>query len=315
MKRLIVDIPNLFWRTVSAHSGGYTGTADEKIGFALHSCLTTLNKYYKQIKPDQVAVVFEGSRNWRKTYTASEKAVSKIGYKSTRVKDPSMDHLFQVLNDFEKLVRENSSIICLQNDLVEGDDLIAGFVQNFSGDEIVVLSGDKDFLQLLTHKNVTLLNPDTGKPRLVEDAEFFMFMKCFRGDSGDAVMSAYPKVRETRLKKAFNDEYEFTKIMNETWTKYNPATDSEITYVVKDLFEENRILMDLSCQPEDIRKVINDTITHGLENHGKFSNFAFNKFLGVHRLDAIARNPDVFIPLFSCTQMNKHKETNSVIQF
>jgi hypothetical protein len=315
MKRLIVDVPNLFWRTVSSHNGKYTGTADDKAGLALHSCLVTLNKWYKQIKPDQIAVVFEGSKNWRKTYTASPECISKIGYKANRVKDPSMAHLYEVLTDFENLVRANSSIICLQNDLVEGDDLIAGFVQKYVGDEVVILSGDKDFCQLLKHKNVTLLNPEKGIPRTVEDPEYFMFEKCFRGDNGDNVRSAYPNVRATRLKKAFVDEYELYKIMNETWSKFDPSTDTEIVYSVGKLFEENNILMNLEAQPEHIRTVIESAIEEGLSSHGKFSMFAFNKFLGKHELKALAQNPDVFIPLFSCTQLNKHKETSSVIQF
>jgi len=315
MHKLIVDVPNLFWRVASAHSGAYTGSTEEKAGLALHSCLTTLNKYYKQLKPDSIAVVFEGGKNWRKSYTSSDKCVSKILYKGNRIKDPSMEHLFEVLQHFEKLVREHTSIICLQNDLVEGDDLIAGYVQHFSGDNITVLSGDKDFIQLLRHENVTLLNPDKGIPRTHENPEYFIFEKCIRGDKGDNVNSAYPNVRSKRLEKAFSDPYEMTLLMNEEWTKYNPTLDKEITYKVKDLFEENKLLMDLDCQPEDIKQTIKDTIIHGIENHGKFNLFQFNKFLGQHELNAIAKSPNSFIDMFSCTQLNKPDNKKSIIQF
>ena len=100
MKILVIDVPNLFYRTVAAHSNKYGGTAEDKAGLALHSCLIGMNKWYNSIKPDQVAVVFEGSQNWRKAYTSSSQCHSKTHYKGNRVKDTSMEHLFVVINDF-----------------------------------------------------------------------------------------------------------------------------------------------------------------------------------------------------------------------
>ena len=307
MHRLITDVPNLFWRVVSAQSGKYAGNADDKAGLGLHSCLVTLNKYYRQIQPDQLAVVFEGSNNWRKQYTSSDRCVSKLGYKANRVKDPSMQHLIEVLNHFENLVREHTSIVCLQHNEVEGDDLIGGYCQLHPDDQITILSGDKDFTQLLKNPNITLLNPDKGVPRTCEDPLYFMFEKCIRGDVGDNVRSAFPNVRSKRLEKAFNDPYEFTQLMNETWTKFNPKLDKDETFLVKDLYEENRILMDLECQPHRIRKIINDTVDHAVSNTGKFNLFHFNKFLGQHDLQAIGKNPDQFIKMFSCTRAEKPK--------
>ena len=312
MDRMVTDIPNLFWRVAAAHNGKYTGDAEDKAGLALHSSLITLNKYYKAIQPEQLAVVFEGSRNWRKTYTSSERCVSKLAYKGNRIKDPAMEHLITVLNHFEDLVRNHTSIVCLQHDELEGDDLIAGYCQMFPDDKITILSGDKDFTQLLKNPNVTLLNPDKGVPRTCDDPEFFMFEKCIRGDVGDNVRSAYPNVRKTRLEKAFNDPYEFTQLMNETWTKFNPKIDEEETFVVKDLFEENRILMDLECQPLHIRTKIAKTIEDAVANHGNFNLFQFNRFLGKHDLKSIATNPDTFVKMFSCTQVNKPR---GIIEF
>jgi hypothetical protein len=312
MKRLIVDIPNLFWRVVSAHNAKYEGTAEDKAGLALHSCLTTFNKWFKVVNPDQIAVVFEGSNNWRKTYTASDQCISKVLYKGNRVKDPSMAHLFDVLNDFKTLIEQHTSIICLQNDLVEGDDLIAAFVQEYSGDEIVILSGDKDFKQLLSHKNVTLLNPDDGKPRTVEDPIYFLFEKCIRGDVGDNVLSAFRRVRATRLQKAFTDEFEYANIMNHEFTRPNPVTLEEQTFKVGDLFKENKLLMDLEAQPEDIRKSMKETIQYQSNNFGKFNNFAFQKFLGQHNLVNIGDNSSQYVNLFT---RNSTPIKKSVIEF
>lgn len=316
MKRLIIDTSNLFFRVAAAHTKYQSNDPADKAGLALHSCLVTMNRWFNQVKPDQIVVTFEGSRNWRKTYTSSEKSITRAGYKANRVRDPAMEHLYQVLNDFEKMARQHSAIVCLSHDELEGDDLIAGAAQYFAklGDEVVILSGDKDFVQLLKLQGVTLLNPDKGIVREHEDPEFFMFEKCFRGDAGDNVRAAYPKVRKTRLLKAFNDEYERTQIMNETWKYVDPDTQEEITYRVGDLFEENQILMNLERQPPEIRDIIQATVEEGLKTHGKFSLFAFSKFLGAHELNKIADNVEKFIKLFSCKPAEEQKAAG-VLQF
>jgi len=265
-------------------------------------CLYSMKKWYEKVAPDQILVVFEGAKNWRKTYTASDECISKVPYKGNRIKDPSMEHLFQVINDFEKLAREHTAIICLSAEQLEGDDLIAGCVQYFSShdDETVILSGDKDFKQLLKHPKTTLLNPDNGKPRECEDPLYFMFEKCIRGDMGDYVPSAFPRVRATRLEKAFKDDYEMTQLMNETWKFVHPDTKEVKEFTVKERFEENKLLMDLEHQPPEIREIIHQTIETGLETHGKFSLFAFTKFLGQHDLKNIADNSQKFANLLSC---------------
>lgn len=313
MKRLIVDVPNLFFRVCSAHNGKYQDSTEDRAGLALHSCLVTMNKWYNTVKPDQILVVFEGNKNWRKSFTASPDSVTKTPYKGNRVRDPSMDHLYQVLNDFEQLAREHTSIVCLSAPELEGDDLIAGCAQRFSseGDEVVILSGDKDFMQLLKLNNVILLNPDKGVPRECENPHYFIFEKCIRGDKGDNVRSAFPNVRSVRLKKAFENEYERVQLMNETWTFTNPDTLETITYSVGELFKENEILMNLEKQPEYVRDIINQTIETGITTHGKFSLFAFSKFLGQHGLKQIADSSQKFVNLLNCKPPVEDQKTKA----
>ena len=67
MKRMVVDTANILFRVAAAH-GKYnnSGTPEEKAGLAMHMALNTLNKYYKKYRPDQLAMTFEGAKNWRK---------------------------------------------------------------------------------------------------------------------------------------------------------------------------------------------------------------------------------------------------------
>ena len=315
--KMIVDVPNLFWRVAAAHNKHYGDTHEDKAGLALHSCILTMNKWYNKVGPDQVIVVFEGMKNWRKAYTASPECISKVPYKGNRVKDPSMEHLGKVLSDFENLARNHTSIVCLSANELEGDDLIAGCAQRFSaeGHDVTVVSGDKDFVQLLILQGLKLPNPDKGDLRTIDDPSFFIFEKCIRGDMGDNVRSAFPNVRKTRLEKAYKDPYEMTLLMNEIWEILDEThPEGKRVMRVGDLYNENKLLMDLTHQPERIRKLIDATIDEGLNNHGKFSLFAFQKFLGQHQLKKLGEDSDKFIKLFSC-RGGSNPQKKSVLTF
>ena len=323
MKRMVIDTANILFRVAAAH-GRYNAkdlNPQDSAGLAMHTALRTLNKLFKQHKPDQIAVTFEGRNNWRKEYTKSAKCLSGKVYKANRVKDPSMEPFFELIKSFEELARQHTTLICLSNDNLEGDDLFAAYVAKYTalGDEVIGVSGDKDFIQLYKHPNFTLINPDKGKARTVQevcgddisDAEYFMFEKAIRGDKGDNVFSAYPRVRHDKIKKAYSDEYFRTNFMNETWeVKDSENLDEDgnpksVTYRVGDLFEENMLLMNLEGQPEYIKTIITETLEHELKNHGKFSLFYFTKFCAKFGLKQIAEDATSFAQMFNIIEGEK----------
>jgi len=323
--RMIVDTANILFRVASAHGKYNTGgTPEDQAGLALHMALQTLKSHYNKVKPDQMALTFEGTNNWRKTYTKSDECVSKKIYKANRVKDDSMIPFFELIKSFEQLAREHTSLVCLSNPICEGDDLFAAYVEKYTGegDTVVGLSGDKDFVQLLKYPNFHLLNPDKlgaernkDKDGNLIDAEYFMFEKAFRGDAGDFVMSAYPRVRATRIRKAFEDEYERNNIMNETWEFTEPATGEHRTFRVGDLFEENQLLMNLSRQPQYVRDEMFRTVNEQVIDHGQFSLFHFQKFCGKFGLKKISEDVTSFVPMFAQSGKNsEHKEETKVLQ-
>jgi hypothetical protein len=140
------------------------------------------------------------------------------------------------------------------------------------------------------------VDPTTGKNRTLEewdnDADFFMFNKCIRGDVGDNVQAAYPRIRSTKIKEAYDDPYKRVNIMNDVWKN---QTGKELS--VKELFEENEMLMDLSKQPQCVRRKIFETISYEIDNTGQFSHFHFLRFLGKYQLKKVANQLETFIPL------------------
>jgi hypothetical protein len=303
MKYLVFDISNLLYRTFFAH---HTEDDITIAGLATHSALLTLNKYYRQHKPHKIVMAFDRS-SWRKEYTASPDCLSKKPYKGNRRQGMTprqkvkYEQFCKHLSEFEVIMRDHTSIITLANDGLEADDLVAGFVQVTSlepDNHVTIISADQDYIQLLGYPNVTLIDPASGKPRTLEewnnDPEYFLFEKCLRGDPGDNVQAALPRVRSTTIKKAYTDAFERANMMNETW-KAPDGTE----FVVKKLFAENQLLMDLRCQPEDIQTKIVVTILTAMKNPGVFSYFHFMKFLGRYELKKVAESADQFVNLLS----------------
>jgi len=302
MKYMILDISNLLYRTYYANKNEDELTL---AGLAQHQALLTLNKYYQLYKPDKIVMAFD-RKAWRINYTTSEQCISGKKYKGNRRKDMTekerakyeafLDHLTQ----FEELMRVHTSVICLAADGLEADDLVAGFVQEYAGaeNEIIAVSTDKDYIQILGYENVKLIDPATGDERTLEDwdgsAELFMFEKCIRGDAGDNVQSAYPRVRKTRIMKAWTDPLERVNMMEETWTNQDGKT-----MLVKEVFKENELLMDLAKQPQEWRDLMATTIKENMEDPGKFSLFQFMKFLGRFEMKKVADNVGTFSEMLS----------------
>jgi hypothetical protein len=299
---LMFDISNILHRSFFVARAGEDDTTIA--GMAVHSALMSLNKYYKQYKPKKGVVMTFDRSSWRKEYTASDKCISGKPYKGTRRKDMSpaqqvkyakfIDHL----REFETLIIEHTTVITLAKERLEADDLMAGFCQIYEGDDIIIITADSDILQLVKHKGVKVISPATDKEQSLaeynEDAEYYLFQKCMRGDSTDNIQSAYPRLRSVRIEKAYTDNFERTTLMKETWTD-----DKKNVIKVEDIFKENQLLIDLGKQPADIRVAMLTTIDEAMDVKRKFSMFHILKFCGKYELKKIMESIDQFVPMLS----------------
>lgn len=294
---LIFDGSNIAHRTFFAHQANPRDSS-EASGLALHFALNTFNKYYKMYQPTMTFVAFDRP-NWRKQYTQSGECLTKAVYKANRRQNmtPAQVRMYEEfkthLGELEDLFNNHTNIKVLAANLLEADDLIAGVCEMYPNDKIVIVSADGDYKQLLDNPNVRLVSPIEDKEQLCEDTSWFMFEKCIRGDVGDNVKSAFPRVRTTRLERAFADPLEYTLLMNETWTV------DGTTYKVGDLYKENNLLMNLRAQPDHIKTLIRETIEVAVNKQAKFNNFQFLKFCGRKQLVRIVEQSHNYIGLLS----------------
>jgi len=295
LRYMILDCGNFLWRNRYAQRGKQ-GTPEELNAFSVHTALWSLKGFYYKHKPDKIVMAFDQRPYWRSVLLPMYKARRD----EIKKDDVGLADYQKTVVEFRDLVQKHSSIICLQHVTCEADDWIGRWVQTHPESEHIIISNDRDFHQLHKFPGVKQYNPmKQGSWVEVEDPDFALFEKCIRGETSptsDNIPSAYPGIFRKRLLKAWDDPYEMNSIMMHEIPDI--TNDGKLTKV-KDLYERNKKLMDLSAQPSEIIDIMDKQIKKNEEDPGKFELFYFLQYLGKKDLQRIANSIDDFIPMLT----------------
>ena len=315
MRYLLVDTANTFFR--ARHSAHRQADTWDKLGFAIHVTLASINKAWRDQRADHVVFCLEG-RSWRKDYYTPYKANRAVARAALTEKEAEEDQLFwEAFDALKAFVAEKTNCTVLQHSNLEADDLIAGWIQTHPHDHHTIISSDTDFHQLLAEnvnqyngvadelhtikgifdkKGNAVLDKKTKEPKKIPDPKFILFEKCMRGDPTDNIFSAYPGVRtkgtktKVGLEEAFADKdkkgYSWNNLMLQRWTDHNG-----VEHRVLDDYERNRTLVDLSAQPSDVRLQLEETIkANAVTKSNPMIGAQFLKFCGKYDLIKLSDN-------------------------
>lgn len=284
MTYILVDSLNMFYRARHVVRGDDIET---KIGMAYHIMFSAINKAWRDFGGSHVVFCFEG-RSWRKDYYEPYKRNRKEARDALTPREQEEDQrYFEAFDELKTFIEKRTNCTVLQHPTCEADDFIARWIQNHPNDEHVIISSDSDFYQLLTpkvsqyngitnqHIRLDGVYNDKGKPvvdkktkeqKVVGDPEWLLFEKCVRGDTSDNIFSAYPgaRVKGTKnkvgLQEAFADRngkgFDWNNFMLQKWTDHEG-----VEHRVLDDYHRNRSLIDLTAQPEEIKRVLDEIIT------------------------------------------------------
>ena len=318
MKYILVDTANTFFR--ARHI--IRGNLNEKIGMALHVTFNSIRKAWNDFDADHVVFCLEG-RSWRKDFYAPYKRNrSDARAVLTAAHQEEEEVFWETFDEFKTFIEGKTNCTVLHNENLEADDLIAGWVQAHPKDEHIIISTDGDFAQLVA-PNVTqyngvsnttikhdgyfddkgkrVIDKKSGKEKESPNPQWLLFEKCMRGDTSDNVFSAYPGVRvkgtknKVGLQEAFADKdkkgYSWNNMMLQRWVDH----EGKEHRVLED-YERNVILCDLSAQPQNIRKIINDTIEDATETPKEVSQVGIKlmKFCAKHDMVKISEQAQSF---------------------
>jgi len=284
---IIVDAANTFFRARHV----VRGDLNDKIGMSIHTVLSSVRKAWRDFKGDHVIFCLEG-RSWRKDHYAPYKRQRAEARAAHSPREAEEERVFwETFDQFKDFVLNKTNTSVLHNPQLEADDLIAGWIQSHPDDNHVIISTDGDFAQLIapnvrqyngimgvttTHegyfdeKNKPVIDKKTKAVKPAPEPEWLLFEKCMRGDTSDNIFSAYPGVREkgsknkVGLREAFADRktrgYNWNNMMLQRWVDHEG-----VEHRVLDDYQRNVQLCDLTAQPAEIRKIIQETIDQEIE--------------------------------------------------
>ena len=97
------------------------------------------------------------------------------------------DQIYGVLNKIKDEVRLNLPYKYLEVYGAEADDIIAVLCKNYQNEKIVIVSADKDFIQLHKYPKVKQYSPNTKKMVNGVDPDVYIKEHILKGDSSDGI--------------------------------------------------------------------------------------------------------------------------------
>ena len=324
MKYLIVDTANTFFR--ARHAAHRQSDTWDRLGFAIHVTLSSVAKAFRDQRADHVIFCLEG-RSWRKDYYEPYKKNRSVARAALTETEQEEDRLFwEAFDELKTFLYEKSNCTVLRHEQLEADDLVAGWIQAHPKDEHIIVSSDTDFYQLLADnvkqyngitdelhtiagifdkKGAPVKDKKTKEAKTIPDPKWILFEKCMRGDPTDNIFSAFPGVRtkgsskRIGLEEAFADRetkgFNWNNMMLQRWVDHNGEE-----HRVLDDYERNRVLVDLTAQPDNIKQMIAETIA---ENSVVKSipqiGTKFLKFCGKYELKRIGDNAQSHVDFLS----------------
>jgi len=311
MSYILVDALNTFFR--SRHA--IKGDINLRIGMSMHIMLASVKKAWIDFNGSHVVFCLDGS-SWRKDYYPEYKKQRAEIRKNKTEDEKEEDNLFfQAYDELLTFIKNDTNCTVLHHANLEADDLIAGWIQKFKDSNHVIVSSDSDFLQLIkdnvscfngvtnvltnqtgyfNDKGKLVIDNKTRKPKEPPNPEWLLFLKCIRGDSTDNIFSAYPNVRTKKLMEAFEDRNQKGFLWNNLMLQKFSHHDGTEHRVLDD-YNRNKLLIDLTQQPEHIKTLIEETIENNL--HPKnISQVGMKllKFCGKYELNKIADEAQLY---------------------
>lgn len=196
-------------------------------------------------------VICTDDRNyWRRQYYPYYKASRR---KSREDSELDWNAIFQSLNKIRDELKEYFPYKVLQIETAEADDIIGTIVHREgtildTGKPILILSGDKDYIQLHKYANVKQYDPVRKRWIKHSDPEQYLYEHIVKGDFSDGVPNilSADNVFVMGIKQK-----PITKKRLELFEDLNNMTSD-----VKRNWERNKRLIDLSQVPESLQETI-----------------------------------------------------------
>ncbi len=184
---ILVDMNQISLASVMMHLN-ITKRDSVDTGIVRHMILNSLRMYRQSYFKEfgELVICYDSKNYWRREYFPEYKAGRR---KSRETSSHDWNDIFECLNAIKSEIRENFPYKVLEVYGAEADDIIAALCGEleFDNGKTLILSGDKDFIQLHRFKNVKQYSPITKKFINGEDPTEYLYQHILKGDSSDGI--------------------------------------------------------------------------------------------------------------------------------
>lgn len=276
---IILDLSQVMISSIIEQAGAHADNLE--IDLVRHMILNKIRSLKVNFGKEygELVIACDDKNYWRKEIFPHYKANRKIDREKSNI---DWNVLFEALNQIKREIKEHFPYRVIQVRGAEADDIIATLVFEFgevlnTGDKILILSGDKDFIQLQTYGNVKQYDPVRKKDVTSDNPIHFREHLILTGDRGDGIPNVLSPdhclvegIRQKPLR-----ETKINEILN--------SDSKDIPHDIMRNWERNRLLIDLSRIPNEIRQnIIQEYNSQG----GKTRANLFNYFVQ-HRMKVL----------------------------
>jgi len=252
---ILVDMNQISLASVMMHLN-ITKRDSVESGMVRHMILNSLRMYRERFFEEygELVICYDSKHYWRRDIFPQYKA----GRKKTRDSSShDWNDIFEFLNAFKDEMIEFMPYKVLEVYGAEADDIIYTLTHEFESDngKTLILSGDKDFIQLQRYGNVTQYSPITKKFINGVVWNEYLDEHILRGDTSDGV----PNVLSPD--NTFVDglrQRPLGKKKIQSWVEHN-IEDVLPNDEVKRNFQRNKKLIDLTEAPQELFSEITKT--------------------------------------------------------
>lgn len=215
-----------------------------------HMILNSIRMYRSQFKEEygEIVLAYDSKHYWRRDFYPYYKKNRK---KARDSDNNNWEQIFECLNKIKQELKDYLPYKHLEVQGAEADDIIAVLAKNID-EKMMIVSGDKDFIQLHKYKQVRQYSPILKKIVNGKDPIDYIKVHILKGDSSDGIPNVLSNdnvfvegLRQRPLSKK--------KI--EAW-KDGEFEGTTATQEVMRNYERNKTLIDLDNVPVELSQNI-----------------------------------------------------------
>ena len=252
---IIIDMNQISLASLMMHLN-MTKTKEPDENMVRHMILNSVRMYRTMFHEEygEVILTYDSKHYWRRDSFPQYKSNRKKG-RETDNKD--WDAIFEVLNKIKAEIKDNLPYKFLEVYGAEADDIIATICKNSQtekdrskNEKIIIISGDKDFIQLQKYLNVKQYSPILKKLVNGSNPETYIKEHILKGDTSDGV----PNVLSPD--NTFTDGLRQRPLGKKKIEAWLDMDISEFKDEVKRNYQRNEKLIDLSKIPDELENEI-----------------------------------------------------------